>query len=86
MSAFISSVAWTPGTDQVPHRQLQDHTAVGNDRYNGMVDCFKKIIKHEGCAPRVIDDNPNPALIDTPRFSRLYRGISAPILMEAPKR
>lgn len=32
-----------------------------------MVDCFKKIIKHEG-------------------FSRLYRGITAPIMMEAPKR
>lgn len=30
------------------YRQLQDHTAVGNDRYNGMVDCFKKIIKQEG--------------------------------------
>jgi solute carrier family 25 2-oxodicarboxylate transporter 21 len=35
--------------------------------YNGMVDCFQKIVKNEG-------------------FSRLYRGISAPILMEAPKR
>ncbi|KAM0202269.1 hypothetical protein ACHAPA_000065 [Fusarium lateritium] len=35
--------------------------------YNGMLDCFRKIIKQEG-------------------FSRLYRGISAPILMEAPKR
>ncbi|KAM0265641.1 hypothetical protein ACHAQJ_000075 [Trichoderma viride] len=35
--------------------------------YNGMLDCFQKIIKNEG-------------------FSRLYRGISAPILMEAPKR
>jgi len=47
--------------------QLQTSAAVGNDRYNGMVDCFRKIIKHEGA-------------------SRLYRGISAPILMEAPKR
>ncbi|KAH7375314.1 mitochondrial 2-oxodicarboxylate carrier 1 [Plectosphaerella cucumerina] len=47
--------------------QLQTGTATGNDAYNGMVDCFRKIIRHEG-------------------FSRLYRGISAPILMEAPKR
>ncbi|KAF2019075.1 mitochondrial carrier [Aaosphaeria arxii CBS 175.79] len=41
--------------------------AAGEEAYNGMVDCFRKIIKNEG-------------------FSRLYRGISAPILMEAPKR
>ncbi|MCJ1248385.1 hypothetical protein MMC30_005602 [Trapelia coarctata] len=40
---------------------------VGEDSYNGMMDCFRKIIKNEG-------------------FSRLYRGISAPIMMEAPKR
>jgi len=47
--------------------QLQTGKAVGDEGYNGMVDCFRKIIKNEG-------------------FSRLYRGISAPILMEAPKR
>jgi solute carrier family 25 2-oxodicarboxylate transporter 21 len=47
--------------------QLQTGTGVGADSYNGMFDCFRKIIKNEG-------------------FSRLYRGISAPILMEAPKR
>ncbi|KAK7419967.1 hypothetical protein QQZ08_010603 [Neonectria magnoliae] len=47
--------------------QLQSANATGTDAYNGMLDCFRKIIKHEG-------------------FSRLYRGISAPILMEAPKR
>ncbi|CDR38403.1 CYFA0S02e01288g1_1 [Cyberlindnera fabianii] len=35
--------------------------------YNGVVDCFTKIIKTEGP-------------------SRLYKGITAPILMEAPKR
>ncbi|RYP34113.1 hypothetical protein DL767_004448 [Monosporascus sp. MG133] len=35
--------------------------------YNGMLDCFQKIVRNEG-------------------FSRLYRGISAPIMMEAPKR
>ncbi|KAJ6140910.1 hypothetical protein N7497_011803 [Penicillium chrysogenum] len=39
----------------------------GVDHYNGMFDCFRKIVKNEGA-------------------SRLYRGISAPILMEAPKR
>ncbi|KAF4989336.1 hypothetical protein FGRMN_9178 [Fusarium graminum] len=46
--------------------QLQTGTGA-NAEYNGMLDCFRKIIKQEG-------------------FSRLYRGISAPILMEAPKR
>ncbi|KAI9794694.1 MAG: hypothetical protein M1833_007410 [Piccolia ochrophora] len=40
---------------------------LGEESYNGMVDCFRKIIRNEG-------------------FSRLYRGITAPILMEAPKR
>ena len=48
-------------------RQLQKGKGVGEEGYNGMVDCFRKIIRNEG-------------------FSRLYRGISAPILMEAPKR
>ncbi|KFH41131.1 Mitochondrial 2-oxodicarboxylate carrier-like protein [Hapsidospora chrysogenum ATCC 11550] len=47
--------------------QLQTGKGTGAESYNGMVDCFRKIVKHEG-------------------FSRLYRGISAPILMEAPKR
>ena len=49
------------------NRQLQQGKGIGNEGYNGMLDCFRKIIKNEG-------------------FSRLYRGISAPILMEAPKR
>lgn len=47
--------------------QLQKGKGIGEEGYNGMVDCFRKIVKNEG-------------------FSRLYRGISAPILMEAPKR
>lgn len=49
--------------------QLQSNvvTSAAEERYNGMFDCFRKIVKNEG-------------------FSRLYRGISAPILMEAPKR
>jgi len=47
--------------------QLQQGKGAGEEGYNGMVDCFRKIIKNEG-------------------FSRLYRGINAPILMEAPKR
>lgn len=49
-------------------RQLQGKAPVpGQDYYNGMLDCFRKIIKNEGA-------------------SRLYRGIGAPIMMEAPKR
>ncbi|KAJ4393802.1 hypothetical protein N0V93_003017 [Gnomoniopsis smithogilvyi] len=47
--------------------QLQTGKSAGADHYNGMADCFKKIVRNEG-------------------FSRLYRGITAPILMEAPKR
>ncbi|RYO92370.1 hypothetical protein DL766_000338 [Monosporascus sp. MC13-8B] len=47
--------------------QLQTGKGVGADSYNGMLDCFQKIVRNEG-------------------FSRLYRGISAPIMMEAPKR
>ncbi|OJI97583.1 hypothetical protein ASPVEDRAFT_37010 [Aspergillus versicolor CBS 583.65] len=48
--------------------QLQQGAgAAGEEGYNGMFDCFRKIIRNEGA-------------------SRLYRGISAPILMEAPKR
>lgn len=47
--------------------QLQQGKGIGDEGYNGMMDCFRKIIKNEGA-------------------SRLYRGITAPILMEAPKR
>ncbi|EXJ86232.1 hypothetical protein A1O1_06602 [Capronia coronata CBS 617.96] len=48
--------------------QLQGKAPVpGQDYYNGMLDCFRKIVKNEGP-------------------SRLYRGIAAPIMMEAPKR
>jgi solute carrier family 25 2-oxodicarboxylate transporter 21 len=66
--AGISEILTMYPLDVVKTRvQLQDNTAKGADRYNGMVDCFRKIIKNEG-------------------FSRLYRGIAAPILMEAPKR
>ncbi|KAG9807299.1 hypothetical protein KCU90_g25589, partial [Aureobasidium melanogenum] len=46
--------------------QLQSSTATGEEAYNSMIDCFRKIVRNEG-------------------FSRLYRGIEAPILMEAPK-
>lgn len=31
--------------------QLQTGTATGAESYNGMVDCFRKIVKHEGYAP-----------------------------------
>ncbi|KAJ5893884.1 hypothetical protein N7495_005575 [Penicillium taxi] len=59
------------GVSEVPAGCGQDSSTgvavAGAEHYNGMFDCFSKIIKTEG-------------------FSRLYRGISAPILMEAPKR
>jgi hypothetical protein len=32
------------------YRQLQTSSAVGEDRYNNMVDCFRKIIRNEGYA------------------------------------
>ncbi|KFA68259.1 hypothetical protein S40285_01625 [Stachybotrys chlorohalonatus IBT 40285] len=47
--------------------QLQTSATAPGEGYNGMIDCFQKIIRQEGA-------------------SRLYRGITAPILMEAPKR
>jgi solute carrier family 25 2-oxodicarboxylate transporter 21 len=47
--------------------QLQHGKAVGVEGYNGVLDCFRKIVKQEG-------------------VMRLYRGITAPILMEVPKR
>ncbi|OQD94469.1 hypothetical protein PENSOL_c026G05190 [Penicillium solitum] len=61
------------GVSEVPSGRAQDSNlqtgppVPGVDYYNGMFDCFRKIVKNEGA-------------------SRLYRGISAPILMEAPKR
>ena len=58
---FLADVALTA------IRQLQTGVGVGGEGYNGMLDCFRKIVKNEGA-------------------SRLYRGITAPILMEAPKR
>lgn len=30
------------------HSQLQTSKSVGAESYNGMVDCFQKIVKHEG--------------------------------------
>jgi len=65
-------------------RQLQTSAAVGNDRYNGMVDCFRKIIKHEGYTS--LPHTLTTTELTPSSASRLYRGISAPILMEAPKR
>lgn len=47
--------------------QLQHGKVIDGEGYNGVLDCFKKIIRNEG-------------------VSRLYRGITAPILMEVPKR
>ncbi|OJD12210.1 hypothetical protein AJ78_07151 [Emergomyces pasteurianus Ep9510] len=66
--AGISEILVMYPLDVVKTRvQLQQGAGAGEEAYNGMVDCFRKIIKNEG-------------------FSRLYRGITAPILMEAPKR
>lgn len=47
--------------------QVGGATVKASEQYTGVIDCFSKIIKHEGP-------------------SRLYKGITAPILMEAPKR
>ncbi|OQD62999.1 hypothetical protein PENPOL_c010G05392 [Penicillium polonicum] len=69
MTTFIGDmpgIVWK--LDPIDDVQLQTGPPVpGVDHYNGMFDCFRKIVKNEGA-------------------SRLYRGISAPILMEAPKR
>ena len=46
------------------------------------MDCFRKIIKHEGHVTNLLAK----ITADLTSVSRLYRGISAPILMEAPKR
>ncbi|KAK4044334.1 mitochondrial carrier domain-containing protein [Parachaetomium inaequale] len=68
MAGAIAGILVMYPLDVVKTRvQLQTGKATGVDSYNGMLDCFQKIIRHEG-------------------FSRLYRGITAPILMEAPKR
>jgi solute carrier family 25 2-oxodicarboxylate transporter 21 len=32
------------------YRQLQTGKGAGEDAYNCMLDCFRKIIKNEGCA------------------------------------
>ncbi|KAF1949067.1 mitochondrial 2-oxodicarboxylate carrier protein-like protein [Byssothecium circinans] len=68
--AGISEILVMYPLDVVKTRiQLQHGTAIPKDGqgYTGVLDCFRKIVKHEG-------------------FRRLYRGISAPILMEVPKR
>ncbi|KAH0566475.1 hypothetical protein GP486_000117 [Trichoglossum hirsutum] len=66
--AGVSEILLMYPLDVVKTRvQLQQGKGVGEEAYNGMMDCFRKIIKNEG-------------------VSRLYRGIGAPILMEAPKR
>ncbi|KAG8533247.1 uncharacterized protein KY384_002030 [Bacidia gigantensis] len=66
--AGVSEILTMYPLDVVKTRvQLQQGPGTGGEGYNGMVDCFRKIIKNEGA-------------------SRLYRGITPPILMEAPKR
>ncbi|KAI1205510.1 mitochondrial 2-oxodicarboxylate carrier 1 [Annulohypoxylon truncatum] len=65
--AGISEILTMYNTPLRSVAQLQTGKGTGADSYNGMLDCFQKIVRNEG-------------------FSRLYRGITAPILMEAPKR
>ncbi|KAF2454141.1 mitochondrial carrier domain-containing protein [Lineolata rhizophorae] len=66
--AGISEILVMYPLDVVKTRlQLQRGPGSGSTHYAGMLDCFRKVIRHEGP-------------------SRLYRGILAPILMEAPKR
>ncbi|EMR62509.1 putative mitochondrial 2-oxodicarboxylate carrier 2 protein [Eutypa lata UCREL1] len=63
-SLWLTSYTTMYPLDVVKTRvQLQTGTG-GADSYNGMLDCFRKIVRNEG----------------------LYKGISAPIMMEAPKR
>lgn len=66
--AGISEILVMYPLDVVKTRmQLQLGTVAAEEKYHGVVDCFRKIIQKEG-------------------FSRLYKGITSPILMEAPKR
>ncbi|KAJ4371984.1 hypothetical protein N0V83_003757 [Neocucurbitaria cava] len=66
--AGISEILVMYPLDVVKTRiQLQHGRVAGGEGYTGVMDCFRKIIRHEG-------------------ISRLYRGITAPILMEVPKR
>lgn len=51
-----------PNTDN-HHRQLQTGKGVGADSYNGMFDCFSKIVRNEGYAqaiPRSKNDGRPP--------------------------
>ena len=81
-------------TNQSSYSQLQSNVPVpGQDTYNGMFDCLRKIIKNEGYVVilhqwrgRCFFFFANPVNSVSYSASRLYRGISAPILMEAPKR
>ncbi|KAF2636658.1 mitochondrial 2-oxodicarboxylate carrier protein-like protein [Massarina eburnea CBS 473.64] len=66
--AGISEILVMYPLDVVKTRiQLQHGPSTTTQGYTGVLDCFRKIIQHEGAR-------------------NLYRGISAPILMEVPKR
>ncbi|KAI9814417.1 MAG: hypothetical protein M1827_003273 [Pycnora praestabilis] len=86
--AGVSEILTMYPLDVVKTRvQLQSGKGAGTEGYNGMVDCFRKIIKNEGYIdPSAQDKTDQDGLIGVKSFSRLYRGITAPILMEAPKR
>ncbi|PWN98110.1 mitochondrial carrier [Tilletiopsis washingtonensis] len=65
--------------------QLQTSAAVGADRYNGMVDCFRKIIATEG-AGRLYRGLVPPLMLEAPKravkfaandaWAKTYRGIT----------
>lgn len=66
--------------------QLQGKKGVGSGvYYDGMVDCFRKIIAQEGYHLWL---NIRHQYADEVRgsFGRLYRGLVPPLMMEAPKR
>ncbi|PSN62981.1 mitochondrial 2-oxodicarboxylate carrier protein-like protein [Corynespora cassiicola Philippines] len=66
--AGISEILVMYPLDVVKTRiQLQHGRSSDGRGYNGVVNCFRKIVQHEGVA-------------------KLYRGITAPIFMEVPKR
>lgn len=78
--------------------QLQVGKAVpGAEHYNGMVDCFRKIIAKEGCEAlplcvlllvttlRSAEADPLHVVLAR-RVGRLYRGLVPPLMLEAPKR
>ena len=60
-------------------RQLQTGKGTGAESYNGMVDCFRKIVKHEGYEHATAINYPSLALTRVqllPSLSRNFRANS----------